>query len=155
VDIASALKNVVEPGLKLLPPQMDTPEARSMMLAIGMQESRFEYRKQLGGPANGFFQFEKGGGVAGVLRHHSTKDCIHEILSGLEINPNELYDAIVYHDPLASACARLLLWTDPHSLPGLKSDYDESWNLYLRTWRPGKPHRHVWNANRLLALEAI
>ena len=63
MDYKEALNKVIIPGLKLLPPKFDTPEARVMMLAIGMQESRFLHRKQIGGPARGFFQFEEGGGV--------------------------------------------------------------------------------------------
>ena len=34
-----------------------------LLLAIGLQESRFEHRQQIGGPARSFWQFERGGGV--------------------------------------------------------------------------------------------
>lgn len=70
MNYRQALEQVVVPGLELLPAKMDTPKARVMMLAIGMQESRFEHRKQIGGPARGFFQFEEAGGVRGVLKLH-------------------------------------------------------------------------------------
>ena len=30
-------------------------------------------------------------------------------------------------------------------LPGLLNPAG-AWNLYIRTWRPGKPHRHTWDA---------
>ena len=46
-------------------------------------------------------------------------------------------------DILAAAAARLLLFTDPRRLPALGDDR-EAWNLYLRNWRPGKPHRTTW-----------
>ena len=42
----------------LLPARMDTRAARALLVAIGLQESRFEHRRQIGGPARGFFQFE-------------------------------------------------------------------------------------------------
>ena len=44
---------------------------------------------------------------------------------------------------LACAAARLLLFTDPRRLPAL-GDADDAWRLYLRTWRPGRPHRATW-----------
>ena len=40
-------------ALSLLPPRMDTPLARRYVLAIALQESRFEHRRQIGGPARG------------------------------------------------------------------------------------------------------
>ena len=48
-----------------LPDRMLSDEAVTMMLAIGYQESRFEHRRQIRGPARGFWQFEHGGGVVG------------------------------------------------------------------------------------------
>lgn len=45
----------IEPALSLLPARMDSSRARAMLLAIGLQESRFEYRRQMNnGPARGF-----------------------------------------------------------------------------------------------------
>ncbi len=35
----------IDPALALLPVRMDTFEARIMLLTIGQQESRFEYRR--------------------------------------------------------------------------------------------------------------
>ncbi|MOA63587.1 hypothetical protein D3C78_1893600 [compost metagenome] len=55
---------------------------------------------------------------------------------------------------LAAALARLLLWTDPARLPAL-GEVAKSWELYLRTWRPGKPHRHTWDALYAQALEEV
>jgi hypothetical protein len=40
-------------ALSLLPDRMTSPEAVVQMLAIGLQESRFEHRHQIGGPAHG------------------------------------------------------------------------------------------------------
>lgn len=132
-------------GLKLLPKKMDTTRARIMLITIGLQESRFEHRTQISGPAHGFWQFEKGG-VRGVLNHYSTKDYAKDICSNLLIDKDEdmVYDAIIYNDPLACAMARLLLWTLPNSLPEI-GDKDTAWDQYISAWKPGKPHRDTWD----------
>ena len=155
MNYKEALNKVIVPGLKLLPGKMDTPEARVMMLAIGMQESRFLHRKQINGPARGFFQFEEGGGVRGVLKHPSTKRLIQDVIFKLGIPPEECYKCLAEDDDLAAAFARLLLYTDPKPLPSLTSDLGESWDYYTRTWRPGKPHRETWDAFLLHAREAV
>ena len=67
MNLVEVLRTNVLPGMALLPDRMDTPEARVMMLAIGLQESRFVHRRQIKGPARGFWQFEQGGGVIGVV----------------------------------------------------------------------------------------
>lgn len=147
MDYKDALHNVVIPGLKLLPKKMDTPEARVMLLTIGKQESRFLYRKQIGGPARGFYQFEEGGGVRGVLNHPATQNTVLRVLDTLDLLPSDCYDCLAEpeHDALATVFARLLLYTHPKPLPSLNSDPDVSWRYYLDTWRPGKPHRGTWN----------
>ena len=65
----SVLSSISE-ALKLLPAKLDTPQARVMMYAIGLQESR-RYRYQVSNvpgqrPARGFGM--KGGGQ-GVVNH--------------------------------------------------------------------------------------
>ena len=150
-----ALNKVIVPGLKLLPGKMDTPEARVMLLAIGMQESRFLHRKQINGPARGFFQFEEGGGVRGVLKHPSTKRIIQDVIFKLGIAADECYNCLSEDDDLAAAFARLLLYTDPKPLPSLTSDPGESWDYYMRTWRAGRPHRETWDAFLTHAREAV
>ena len=69
----TTLATIIEPALRILPPMMTSDAAKAMLLAIGMQESRLIHRKQIGGPAMGLWQFERGGGVAGVLRHPRTQ----------------------------------------------------------------------------------
>lgn len=127
-----------------------------MLLAIGLQESRFLHRRQIGGPAMGFWQFEKGGGVRGVLRHHSTSGYARDICSarGVLAEEGPVYEALAKDDVLAAAFARLLLWSDPVPLPSM-SDVLVSWALYLRTWRPGKPHPQTWGDLHARAAEAI
>lgn len=135
----------INPALDLLPARMDSPAARVMMLAIGLQESRFTHRRQINGPARGFWQFEKGGGVRGVLRHPSSAQHANMLCSvrGVTNSADRVYESLEHDDILAAGFARLLLWTDPMPLP---TDKDAAWALYERTWRPGKPHRQTWDA---------
>jgi hypothetical protein len=150
-----ALIHAIRPGLKCLPEKMRGPDAEAMLLAIGLQESRLTHRHQIGGPAHGFFQFEKGGGVKGVLRHRSSAELIHTILRDLEIPATDAFEAILYNDTLAVVFARLLLWTDPHTLPCIDSDVDVTWEYYIRNWRPGKPHPATWPANYKAACSVV
>lgn len=136
----------IDPALALLPEKMDTQPARILMIAIALQESRLIYRKQMGGPAHGFYQFERGGGIKGVLEHGATKPHIDSILERFSIVPAESYQAVVYNDVLASAFARLLLWADSRPLPKVDSEPQEYWDCYTSAWRPGKPHRETWDA---------
>lgn len=130
----------------LLPPQMDTPEARAMLLAIGLQESRFAHRRQIRGPARGYYQFEVGGGVTGVLTHPVTKPLIELVLEELCYVPaaSACYDAIEHNDVLATVFARLLLYTLPGLLPK-RHQAEKAWNLYIEGWRPGRPHKASWS----------
>lgn len=142
-------------GLKLLPPGMDTPAARVMLAAIGLQESRFTDRRQLvgsppgpTGPAKSYWQAEQGGGmVHGVRVHAGTQKLAADVYRarGVKAEDQAIWDAIENDDVLAAALARLLLWTDPKPLPAI-NDAEGAWQLYLRTWRPGKPHRATWDA---------
>ena len=63
---AQFLRFAIDPALSLLPPVMDTRAARAMIISICLQESRLQHRRQIGGPARGFAQFERGGGVCPV-----------------------------------------------------------------------------------------
>lgn len=151
-DTLGFIERAVFPAaLGLLPPHMDTRDARVMLSAIGMQESRFRHRRQIGGPARGFWQFESGGGVHGVLTHHATKPLITPALEVLRYQPGDCYHAIEHNDVLACVFARLLLWSHPRPLP---RDAGEAWQYYLDTWRPGKPHRGTWDAFYATAMEA-
>lgn len=148
------IHTAIDPALALLPPHLDSPQARVMLLAIGLQESRFMYRAQKiagqpyqKGPARGFWQFERGGGVIGVMTHATTQDMAERIL----IERSVPYDSVLVHarmeedDILAAAFARLLLWSDRLALPALYDSHEAAWQCYLRNWRPGKPHRDTWD----------
>ncbi|MEC6413502.1 hypothetical protein ACOTJC_28350 [Achromobacter xylosoxidans] len=150
MDLKEVVERSINPALALLPARMDTPAARVILLAIGLQESRFVHRRQIGGPARGFWQFEKGsrasrGGVWGVCLHPAIKGHLAVLCKARSVacDPDAIYAALEYDDVLAAGVARLLLWTDPKALPPV-GDADASWALYLRTWRPGKPHPQTW-----------
>mgnify|MGYP001576466703 CR=1 FL=1 len=78
------LTTAIVPAFAMLPSKMDTTEARAEMLAIALQESRCQHRAQIGGPAKGYWQFEQGGGVRGVLSHPSSKPHIQMVLAALD-----------------------------------------------------------------------
>lgn len=149
----SILHNAINPALGLLPAKMDTEAARVMLLSIGLQESRFQYRAQktkdpyIKGPARGFWQFERGGGVHGVLSHFATKSLAEGICRarGVRIDSSLIHARLEFDDVLAAAFARLLLWADHKPLPKVDASHDEAWDCYVRNWRPGKPHRHTWD----------
>jgi len=155
--------DILNPALAWLPQHMDRAEARVMLLAVGLQESRFQYRVQLGnGPARSFWQFERGtkasrGGVWGIYLHPQSKDLLRAACEahGVTFDPLYIWQAIADNDVLAAICARLLLWTDAGKLPAM-NDVDGAWKLYAeRTWRPGKPHRQTWDAFHAQAVAEV
>lgn len=157
--IVAPLRDIIGPAAALLP-SMDSPKARMMLLAIGLQESRFEHRRQIGGPARGFWQFESGGGVRGVLTHKTSAYDAAKICParGVGSSTKEVYERLENDDILACCFARLLLLTDPRSLPMI-GDVDGAWDYYFRNWRPGKPHPETWpalyeQAHNMLTAEA-
>lgn len=135
--------------------KFESKKAEVLMLAIAFQESALKHRQQVGGPAHGLYQFEKGGGVRGVLRHHSSRPHAEKLCESLLYITNEdaVYQALIHNDVLASGFARLLLYTDPAPLPDL-GDADAAWGYYQRNWRPGKPHPERWKDNYTAALAA-
>jgi hypothetical protein len=143
---------IVPAAYSLLPPEMQSDKATAMLLAIGLQESKFQHRRQLGnGPARGFWQFEMGGGVKGVSTHADVRDHLEQCLEAMRYSHDlENYRAthalIEHHDVLACVCARLLLWTLPDALPDV-DQADLGWQQYLDGWRPGKPHPDTWDDN--------
>lgn len=147
------LHSAINPGLSLLPVKMDSDPARVMLLAIGLQESRLKYRYQktsdpyMKGPARGLWQFERGGGVFGVMTHRHTKDFAEAVckVRRVPFDSSLIHAKLEFDDILAAAFARLLLWADAKPLPKVDAGHDEAWDCYIRNWRPGKPHRETWD----------
>ncbi|MCE5979048.1 hypothetical protein [Pseudomonas sp. JR33AA] len=133
-----SLDTDIREGLALLPPQMGTRPARVILHAINLQENPTRLEQQVKGPARGDYQFEKGGGVVGVMTHGAAKAKAQEVCRarGVAFNADSIYQAIGRDPVLAAALARLLLWTDPKPLPEA-GDEQGAWALYLRVWRPG------------------
>ncbi|RBL80628.1 hypothetical protein DDE05_49830 [Streptomyces cavourensis] len=150
------MDSAVRPAMALLPARMDSRQAHCLLLAIGLQESRFIHRRQIGGPARGFWQFEQGGGVRGVLTHPACRDVASQVcqVRGVVATAPSVHARLDQDDVLAAAFARLLLWSDPASLPRI-GDAESAWALYLRTWRPGKPKRDSWDGLYQRAVAAV
>lgn len=150
--IPPIVRAAVRQMFAVLPSAMLTQKALVMLYAIGLQESRFEYRYQLGlkpgtkGPARSFWQMERGGGVKGVINHAASRYWMNLACkeANVPFTPEAVWAAIEDNDVLAASAARLLLFTDAAKLPEL-GDYDSAWACYIRNWRPGKPHRDTWN----------
>jgi hypothetical protein len=137
---------LINAGLQLLPARYNTTAAKAMLIAIGLQESRFTHRVQVKGPAKGYWQFEKNGGVLGVMEYHSTQSLIEGVCLKLNypMDTEILYRALQHNDLLAVCFARLLLYPYPGALPERGNAMD-GWHQYIQTWRPGKPHRETWD----------
>ena len=136
---------IICPTLEELLPRMNTPEAWAMLVAIALQESNLEHRRQIKGPARGFWQFERGGGVAGVLTNKATRDHARNICIALTVKPDadSVYEALEFNDHLACAFARLLLFTLPRPLPG-ENDSADAWMQYIDAWQPDRPQPDGW-----------
>lgn len=148
---------ILAPAFKLLPTKLYSLQAEVGMLAIGLQESKFIHQKQIGGPAHGLWQFERGGGVRGVLNHPASKAMAIDVCKALGIpaEAEAVYQKLAGTDDRLDACfSRLLMYTDAFALPKI-DDERAWWQLYIRTWRPGKPHPKEWPANFAAALKAV
>jgi len=138
----------IDAAMALLPAALDSRAARTMLLAIGLQESGLLHRAQIvagggKGPARGLWQFERGGGVRGVLTHQQTAPLALKVCQARQVGAvtSVVWAELETDDVLAAALARLLLYSDPQPLA---ADAASGWALYLRTWRPGKPKPQTW-----------
>jgi hypothetical protein len=143
------LRFTIPAAFSLLPESMRSEKAAAMLLAIGLQESKFRHRAQIGGPALGFWQFEENG-VRGVLRHAATSEPAFNALRSLSYSDAPIifavHKSLCHNDVLACAFARLLLWTLPSGLAD-RDQPERGWEQYLAAWRPGKPHPETWKSN--------
>lgn len=150
-------ERAIAPALALLPARMSSNQAEIMLLAITQQEDPEQRRRQWPtGPARGLWQFERGGGVRGVLNHSASRSHALSVCKarGVEVDADSVWAALEHDDVLSAAFARLLLWTDPKPLPRA-NDPHGAWSLYERTWRPGKPHPQRWDARFAAAVRAV
>lgn len=147
------LTTIIRPTLAMLGPRYEGRNAERMLVAIAMQESRLKHRRQISGPARGFWQFETGG-VSGVLRHRASRSDAERLCAALNYQPDvqTIHAALEHNDILACGFARLLLWTDAEPLPETE---EAGWGYYLRNWRPGRPHPSYWPNAWRIASEAV
>ena len=146
----------IKQGLALLPERFTNKAVFRLLVAIGLQESRFTHRYQVvqgkpgaKGPARGFWQFELGsqasrGGVWGVVLHKASRGHLENVCEslGVPFDARTIWQTLETNDKLAAAVARLLILTDPFEIP---TQQGAAWNLYAqRCWRPGKPHPQTW-----------
>ena len=153
------LKTAIIPALGMLESKLDTPAARALLIAIALQESGLKSRRQIleagkpwwesrPGAANSFWQFERDGGVRGVLRHPGAGAIVLPVLADLLYPPDPyaVHEAIIHNDVLACVLARALLYSVPDAMPR-PNESEKGWAIYLKAWRPGKPHPEVWPEN--------
>lgn len=164
MNLNDVVKNILNKAFKYLPSGCDSVAARLLLLVIGLQESRFEFRRQMitkvvdgkktlvpEGPAVSFWQFEEGnstsrGGVWGVLNHFRVGIIAKAVCREFGVAPDAhtVWKAMQTDDVLAACFARLLLLADAQKLPAV-GDVEGAWKLYAeRAWRPGKPHKETW-----------
>lgn len=134
--------------------------AEVLSLAIAMQESGdLEHRRQVPvAHAMGFWQFERGGGVTGVLTHRASGSMAKDLCQRLVVpaTPAAVWMALEHNDLLAAGFARLLLWTDAKALPKPVPEAEQAaWDYYIRCWRPGKPHRQRWGGRWRRAIQIV
>ncbi len=133
----------------VLPARLQSPHATALLLAIGLQESGFVHRRQVGGPARGFWQFERNG-VRGVLTHARARPFVETALRVLQFDDavglEPLHTLVELNDVVAAVCARALLATVPQRLPQ-RGEPELAWAQYVEAWRPGAPRREHWDAH--------
>lgn len=153
-DVLDMAEGIISRTLALMPPRFDSREARIMLRAIGLQESKFETRQQYHGPARSYWQHERGGGIYGVLHHEASKTHAQRLcaLEGVPATPDAVYQAMLTNDIIGCGFSRLLLFTDPRPLPKV-GDVEGAWAYYRENWRPGAPHPDAWPGNYGRALE--
>lgn len=170
LTLAEITRRGVDPALRLLPPKMDSPEARVLVLAIGLQESDFRDRRQLvtverggrrvtvpEGPAKSFWQGEVTGGMVHyVPRHPATRELAAHLCQARQVPFEDvaMWNAIENDDVLAAGLARLLLYSDAAPLPAL-GKRKTAWAYYARNWRPGRPKPEKWPLCYERALEFV
>lgn len=142
---ADLLHRVVRPTLAALARDHRIPHtaaAERVLIAYAGQEGGWRWRRQVladgtGGPASGRWQFERGGGVRGVMTHTASRAVAQAEVAkrGIVWDDHAVWRALEHDDGLACVFARLLLWTDPQPVPDNEA---AAWAAYAeRLWRPG------------------
>lgn len=154
----------VHDGLKAEFGIPNPPEAEVMSIAAAHQESKCIARDQgdprIIGPATGFWQFEKNGGVAEIMEAAQTDDIARALAqrAGVVFTRDAIWRFFTsaQGDELAAVFARLLVWKDRAALPAADMiSADEAYRYYDRNWRPGAKRPHDWPVSWRVALEVV
>ena len=144
-------KAAVDESYLLLPQKLDSVFARRQQASIGWQESKYLTRVQYGGgPAHSYWQQEETGGIHGVMNFKADGGKIAALARsvcharGVPFVRHDVWKAMATDDVLGAAFCRLLMYTDAYPVPKTEK---EGWEMYLRPWRPGKPHPEEWAAS--------
>ncbi len=138
---------IYDAASQLWPAKMIQIESRALMLAVGLQTSRFEHRRQVQGAGRGFWGFDQSGAIHSVLQHPSTRGAIRYVLDKLRYDDSSWtsYVACESNDILAMSFARMLLWIVPGPLP-VRGAHQAAWIYYCNAFLPTAVNRETWNA---------
>lgn len=141
---AEVLAQVIAPAFASLPVEMDTPQARLLVLATGAQETGYRTREQIGGPARGFCQMQYNC-VLDVMHNPASGNHVWNLCGvlGITYGSHSIFDALLTNDELALCMTRLAFWCDPRPLPEI-GDVLGAWGTYERVQRPGLPSYSRW-----------
>ena len=110
--VSTPIASAIDAAFALLPDRMDTRAARVALIAIGLQESGLKDRCQKlqnggRGPAHGLWQFERTGGVLGVLTHGATRRHAFDACKarGIAADSSAVWAALEHDDVLAAVFA--------------------------------------------------
>jgi len=141
-------KIIVQPAVEYYcPPEWNSIRAYNMQLAIAYQESTMLFRRQINGPARGWWQFELGG-LKGTEMHKASSKVMHNTWVDLHL-PDNLQlrlAALEFCDLWSAVAARCLLRTLADPLPELNQP-EEGWKQYIAAWNPGKPRPEKWTTS--------
>lgn len=150
---AEFLRTVIEPATLLLPPQVDSPKARCLLLAIAGQESGWERQRprETIEIRRGYWGCTKNHAVLWVLHNSLTRPVIRRVCAELEQVPglDEVFSSIEMDDRLAYCVARLfLIAAAPDERVPEIGDDRRAWLLYERVWLAAPPSSNVahWHA---------
>lgn len=162
MDCAIFNRTIMVPSLayirKYLPDIPASPAEHLLLLTIGGQEGGWTYSIQSNnGPAHSFWQFEIEG-VGGVLVNSATAAMARALCSVEGIQPAQgaawRYMATEQADHFSAGIARLLLWSDLHTLPAI-DDVEGMQTYYIRNWRPGRRSDNEWRERFAAAQAAL
>ena len=134
----------------------DTEEARVMLMAIAGQESNWDARRQQGGPARSYYQFEGSGGGLGEV-FAGMPNQLRAVCDALDIPFDQatVFEAMAWNGILQTCMARFLLWCgNPNPLPAYGASKD-AYVYYDSIWRPGSKRPQDWPHNYTTAQSCV